>query len=179
MKFGGFIRIDKISFDLWFHGDVACSDALETYTPRQIADILAVNLRNVYTPLKTTDAFRILQLGRIVRIHKDSFDHWFLVFMERSSFLMASIVKRDNICAKIAVMSMAHPSMRRAQGFIFRAGAFLTFALFVAHPAGLPPTLPRSFAYSGRFAGLCDAWKHRQYHTRTFAIAHLTDGAAF
>ena len=77
VKFGRFIRIDKMSFDLWFHGDAAYSDALETYTPRQIADILAVNLRNVYTQLKTTDAFRVLQFGRTIRIHKDSFDHWF------------------------------------------------------------------------------------------------------
>lgn len=77
VKFGRFIRIDKMSFNLWFHGDAACSDAFETYTPRQIADILEVNLRNVYTQLKTTDAFRVLQLGRTVRIHKDTFDHWF------------------------------------------------------------------------------------------------------
>ena len=76
VRFGKFIRIDKESFDLWFNGEKAYNAENETYTPQEIADILRMNVRCVYNLLKTTDAFRVLHLGRTIRIHKPSFDLW-------------------------------------------------------------------------------------------------------
>lgn len=77
VRFGKFIRIDKESFDDWFNGDAPAGEKNETYTPKQIAEILRLSPRCVYVQLKTTDAFRVISIGKSVRVHKQSFDSWY------------------------------------------------------------------------------------------------------
>ncbi len=49
-----------------------------TYTAEQIANILGVSTRKAYSLCETTDAFKVIRLGkRCMRIHKESFDEWF------------------------------------------------------------------------------------------------------
>lgn len=48
-----------------------------TYTVREIADMLSLSLRTAYQLCKTTNQFKVLSLGRNVRVHKKSFDQWF------------------------------------------------------------------------------------------------------
>ena len=76
VRFGKFVRIDKESFDKWFNDGAPAGEKNETYTPKQIAEILRLGLRNVYTQLQDTDAFKVFVIGRNVRIHKQSFDSW-------------------------------------------------------------------------------------------------------
>ncbi len=48
-----------------------------TYTVNEIAEILSLSIRTAYQLCKTTDQFKVLSLGRNVRIHRQSFDQWF------------------------------------------------------------------------------------------------------
>lgn len=49
-----------------------------TYTAEQIATILGVSIRKAYNLCETTNAFKVIRLGkRCLRIHKESFDEWF------------------------------------------------------------------------------------------------------
>ena len=77
VRFGRFVRIDKESFDRWFNGDAPAGEKNETYTPKQISEILRLSPRCVYSQLKNTDAFRVITIGKNVRIHKQSFDNWY------------------------------------------------------------------------------------------------------
>ena len=49
----------------------------KTYTVREIAEILSLSTRTAYSFCKKTTDFRVLSLGRNIRIHKESFDEWF------------------------------------------------------------------------------------------------------
>jgi len=48
-----------------------------TYTVPEIARMLSISERTAYNLCKTTTAFKVISLGRNVRIHKQSFDEWF------------------------------------------------------------------------------------------------------
>ena len=48
-----------------------------TYTPNEVAVILGISVRTVYSLCESTKDFRVLRMGkRCVRIHKESFDRW-------------------------------------------------------------------------------------------------------
>lgn len=49
----------------------------KTYTVSEVAQILGIKERNTYNLCRTTTGFRVLRLGRTVRVHKESFDEWF------------------------------------------------------------------------------------------------------
>ena len=49
----------------------------KTYSVPEIAQILGIKERNAYNLCRTTTEFRVLHLGRTVRVHKESFDDWF------------------------------------------------------------------------------------------------------
>ena len=76
VRFGKFVRIDKESYDRWFNDGAPPGETNETYTPKEIAEILRLGVRNVYIQLQTTDAFKVFTIGRNIRIHKQSFDSW-------------------------------------------------------------------------------------------------------
>ena len=48
-----------------------------TYTVQEIAKMLRISERTAYYLCKTTTDFKVLSLGRSVRINKISFDEWF------------------------------------------------------------------------------------------------------
>lgn len=49
----------------------------KTYSVSELAKILGISNRSAYNLCKHTCDFRVLHLGRSVRIHKESFDKWF------------------------------------------------------------------------------------------------------
>lgn len=50
----------------------------KTYTAEQVASILGVSVRKVYSLCENTKEFKVIRLGkRCLRIHKESFDRWF------------------------------------------------------------------------------------------------------
>lgn len=53
------------------------SSACGTYTAEQIALILGISVRKAYMLCEETKDFKVLRLGRSLRIHKESFDSWF------------------------------------------------------------------------------------------------------
>ena len=53
------------------------SPARGTYTAEQIAIILGISVRKAYLLCEDTRDFKVIRLGRSLRIHKDSFDRWF------------------------------------------------------------------------------------------------------
>lgn len=58
--------------------DNHCSTvARGTYTAEQIAIILGISIRKAYLLCEETKDFKIIRMGRSLRIHKESFDRWF------------------------------------------------------------------------------------------------------
>jgi excisionase family DNA binding protein len=53
------------------------SVARGTYTAEQIAIILGISKRKAYLLCETTEDFKVIRMGRSLRIHKESFDKWF------------------------------------------------------------------------------------------------------
>lgn len=49
----------------------------QTYTIKEIAKILGVSERTAYHHCSVTKNFKVLKVGRCVRISKQSFDDWF------------------------------------------------------------------------------------------------------
>ena len=49
----------------------------KTYSVPEMAHILGISTRSAYNLCSYTSDFRVLRLGRTVRIHKESFDKWF------------------------------------------------------------------------------------------------------
>jgi len=49
----------------------------KTYTVKEIAQILNMSERTIYHLCNTTNNFRVLKIGKSIRIHKESFDKWF------------------------------------------------------------------------------------------------------
>lgn len=53
------------------------SSSKKTYTVKEIAKILSVSERTAYNLCNSTEDFKVLRIGKCVRIHKESFDNWF------------------------------------------------------------------------------------------------------
>ncbi len=53
------------------------SVARGTYTAGQIAIILGISTRKAYLLCEETKDFKVIRLGKSLRIHKESFDRWF------------------------------------------------------------------------------------------------------
>jgi len=52
----------------------------KTYTVSEVAEILGLSKRGAYdfcNKTRKTGEFKVLNLGKSIRIHKDSFDEWF------------------------------------------------------------------------------------------------------
>lgn len=49
----------------------------KTYTIPEIAAILKISVRKAYMLCKETKEFKVIHIGRCVRVKKDSFDQWF------------------------------------------------------------------------------------------------------
>lgn len=48
-----------------------------SYEVKEIANMLSIPLRTAYDFCKKTDAFKVVKVGSLVRINKESFDKWF------------------------------------------------------------------------------------------------------
>lgn len=48
-----------------------------TYTVQEISVMLGISLRSAYNLCDSTSDFKVLRIGRSVRVHKGSFDGWF------------------------------------------------------------------------------------------------------
>lgn len=46
------------------------------YIVKEIAEILCVSERTAYNLCKGTKEFKVITIGRLVRINKESFDNW-------------------------------------------------------------------------------------------------------
>lgn len=51
--------------------------SIHTYTVQQIAEMLGISKRTAYTFCNNATDFRVMKIGKCIRIHKDSFDAWF------------------------------------------------------------------------------------------------------
>jgi len=49
----------------------------KTYTVKEVAQILNMSERTIYHLCSNTTNFRVLKIGKSIRIHKESFDKWF------------------------------------------------------------------------------------------------------
>ena len=49
----------------------------KTYTVKEVSQILNMSERTIYHLCSTTNNFRVLKIGKSIRIHKESFDKWF------------------------------------------------------------------------------------------------------
>ena len=47
------------------------------YTAEQIATILGISIRKAYLLCEETKDFKVIRMGRSLRVHKESFDKWF------------------------------------------------------------------------------------------------------
>ncbi len=48
----------------------------QTYTAEQVATILGVSIRKAYQLCESTTDFKVIRIGRCLRIHRESFDRW-------------------------------------------------------------------------------------------------------
>jgi len=48
-----------------------------TYTAQEIAAMLKISIRKAYLLCEETQDFKVIRLGKSVRVHKESFDRWF------------------------------------------------------------------------------------------------------
>jgi excisionase family DNA binding protein len=53
------------------------SVARGTYTAEQIAIILGISRRKAYLLCDETKDFKVIRMGKSIRVHKESFDKWF------------------------------------------------------------------------------------------------------
>ena len=53
-----------------------------TYTVRDIAAILNISVRKAYIFCEETQDFKVIRIGKSVRVHKESFDGWFGRFID-------------------------------------------------------------------------------------------------
>lgn len=49
----------------------------QTSTAEQVATILGVSIRKAYQLCESTTNFKVIRIGRCLRIHRESFDRWF------------------------------------------------------------------------------------------------------
>lgn len=60
------------------------SDRNQIYTVKDIAAILNISERSAYNFINKTREFKVLRIGRCLRVSKDTFDEWF--FGKASAF---------------------------------------------------------------------------------------------
>ena len=48
-----------------------------TYTVQEIAAMLKISIRKAYLFCEETQDFKVIRIGKSVRVHKESFDGWF------------------------------------------------------------------------------------------------------
>lgn len=48
-----------------------------TYTVQEIAIMLQISIRKAYLFCEETQDFKVIRIGKSVRVHKESFDGWF------------------------------------------------------------------------------------------------------
>ena len=53
------------------------SNCSQTYTISEIAEILKVSVRTAYNLCSKTTDFKVIRVGKCVRVHRLSFDRWF------------------------------------------------------------------------------------------------------
>ena len=46
------------------------------YTVKEIAQILRISERSAYNFINKTTDFKVLRIGRCIRVYKDTFDRW-------------------------------------------------------------------------------------------------------
>lgn len=49
----------------------------KTYTVREVAEMLSISVRKAYLYCNETTDFKVIRIGKSIRIHKASFDQWF------------------------------------------------------------------------------------------------------
>jgi excisionase family DNA binding protein len=49
----------------------------QTYTVQEIAQMLSLKTRTAYDLCAKTTEFKVIRLGRNIRVSKESFDRWF------------------------------------------------------------------------------------------------------
>ena len=49
----------------------------EIYTVKEIAEMLRISNRGAYNFVNTTKEFKVLHVGKCIRVGKKSFDEWF------------------------------------------------------------------------------------------------------
>jgi len=53
------------------------SNRKQIYTAQEISEILGVSVRTAYNLCETTKDFKVVRIGKCVRVNKESFDRWF------------------------------------------------------------------------------------------------------
>jgi len=48
-----------------------------TYTVQELASMLKISVRKAYLLCEETQDFKVIRIGKSVRVHKASFDDWF------------------------------------------------------------------------------------------------------
>ena len=48
-----------------------------TYTVQEISTMLNISIRKAYLFCAETQDFKVMRIGKSVRVHKESFDNWF------------------------------------------------------------------------------------------------------
>lgn len=59
------------------HQSETNSVSAKTYTVKEVALMLKISVRKAYLFCEETKDFKVIHIGRSVRVHKDSFDAWF------------------------------------------------------------------------------------------------------
>ena len=57
-------------------GNIINNVSADVYTPQEIAQMLKISKRKAYELCKNTKDFKVIHIGRSVRIVKESFDRW-------------------------------------------------------------------------------------------------------
>ena len=57
-------------------GDSINTITADVYTPQDIAVILKISRRKAYSLYETAKDFKVIRIGRNVRVNKESFDKW-------------------------------------------------------------------------------------------------------
>lgn len=48
-----------------------------TYSVKEISKILNISVRSAYNLCDSKPSFKVLKIGRTLRVHRESFDKWF------------------------------------------------------------------------------------------------------
>jgi excisionase family DNA binding protein len=51
----------------------------QTYTVKEVSQMLNISVRKAYYFCSSTTEFKVLKIGQSIRVHKESFDSWLKV----------------------------------------------------------------------------------------------------